>query len=227
MPKLSLIERESALEKKVAQLSRAIALTRPEVKFTDLSLATLNINPAVGVVTLMTAIAAGTGVNQRIGENVLVNWVEMHLEVVGVNSIQLAVNDNPSYRVYIVQDTQQIASTLPTLLDLVDQPALPVIQLKQVTEQKRFRILYDSGPQMCVFGVAGAVGFANNSIVMNQKYHLHYSSKVKIPVQFNGTAAGNIQKNGIYFMLSTDIIGAAGATVLDISGSSRIGYTDS
>jgi len=36
----------------------------------------------------------------------------------------------------------------PALTDLVDQPSLPTVQLFNVQEQKRFRVIYDSGPQV-------------------------------------------------------------------------------
>jgi len=220
---------ESNLAKKVVRLERLVKGLKPEIKFTDISLASNNISSANGAVIHMTQIAQGAAINQRISENVLVKHVEMHMEISTGTGVALSTNDNPSYRVYIVQDKQQVADTSPAVIDFVDQPSLPVTQLTQVTEQKRFRILYDSGPQMVYTGSLGAaaVNLPSSEAVMMCKFHLHFKrSYLSIPVEFNGTATTDIQKNGIYFMISTDMTGAAGVNVLDIIGSSRIGYTD-
>jgi len=139
---------ELNLARKVAQLSKYVKGLKPEMKFADVSLSGTNVSPTTGLTTHMSFIAAGTGVNQRVGENVQIKYIEMHFEAVFIASIAIATNDNPSYRVYIVQDKQQVASTSPTLADLVDQPSVPTVQLLNVQEQKRFRVIYDSGPQV-------------------------------------------------------------------------------
>jgi len=222
---VSKLSAEINLARKVQQLSKYVKGLKPEIKYADITLASNNINAATGVTVHMTAIAQGIAVNQRIGENVQVRHVEFHGEIAYAASLVLATNDTPTYRVYIVQDMQQIASTSPSLADLVDQPALPVIQLLNVSEQKRFRILYDSGPQMLSLG-SPTVPPVNSNVVQMARYHLHLQKRVSIPVEFNSTASTTIQKNGIYFMLSTDVTNA-GAPCLDWLGSSRIGFTDS
>lgn len=136
------------LARKVIQLSKYVKGLKPEMKFIDLNLSSTNVPFTTGVTQLMSSIGAGTNVNQRVGENVQVKYLEMHFEAGFINSVAAAVNDNPSYRVYIVQDRQQIATTSPALSDLVDVPGLPTVQLLNVQEQKRFRIIYDSGPQV-------------------------------------------------------------------------------
>lgn len=215
---------EMNLARKVQQLAKQLRVIMPEMKFADISLNTANVPVATGTTILMSSIPQATAVNARIGENVMVRHVEFHGEVQYAGSVQAGNNDNPSYRVYIVQDTQQIAGTSPSVADLVDQPGVPVYQLLNVTEQKRFRVLYDSGPQMLIFGNALAATL-NSNVVMLTKYHLHLKKKVSIPVEFNGSGAAAIQKNGIYFMICTDI-SLAGVATLDWLGASRIGYTD-
>jgi len=217
---------ERNLARKVQELSKYVKGFKPEMKFIDISLSTLNISQAGGLTLLMSAISQATAVNARIGENVQVRYIEMHGEVSYASSVALAVNDNPTYRVYIVQDKQQVASTSPALSDLVDQPGNPVYQLRNVQEQKRFRVIYDSGPQVLAFGNF-VTPPTNSNVVMQARYHLHLKKRVSIPVEFNGSAATQIQKNGIYFMLSTDMIGAGATSVLDWAGSSRVGFTDS
>lgn len=216
---------EMNLARKVLQLSKQLKVIKPEMKYADISLNMLNISPVAGNVMLMSSISQATAVNARVGENVHVRHVEFHGEVSFAASIAVVTTDNPSYRVYVVQDTQQVPSTNPAVSDLVDQPGVPVYQLFNVTEQKRFRVLYDSGPQMLYLGNPVA-GVSNSNISMLSRYHLHLKKKVSIPVEFNAAGAGNIQKNGIYFMICTDAA-ALGAACLDWLGSSRIGYTDS
>ena len=139
---------ETNLARKVLQLSKYVKGMRPEMKFVDLNLSQTNVSQVAGTSQLMSAIAAGAGVNQRIGENVQVRYIELHFEAIFLSSIAVATNDNPSYRLYIVQDKQQVQNASPAVADLVDAPSLPTIQLFNVQEQKRFRVIYDSGPQV-------------------------------------------------------------------------------
>lgn len=139
---------ETNLARKVLQLSKFVKGMKPEMKFVDLSLSQTNVSQVAGTSQLMSAIAAGAGVNQRIGENVQVRYIELHFEAIFAGSIASATNDNPSYRLYIVQDKQQVQNASPAVADLVDQPSLPTTQLFNVQEQKRFRVIYDSGPQV-------------------------------------------------------------------------------
>jgi len=48
---------------------------------------------------------------------------------------------------------------------------------------------------------------------------------VSIPIEYNGTASTNIQKNGIYFMVQTDMLATA-TPCFDYSATCRIGYID-
>jgi len=216
---------EANLARKVIRLERLYRGLQPEIKYADIALTSVNVSSANGLVVPMTAIAQGAGVNQRISENILVKHVEFHMEVFYLNSISTSLTDNGTYRVYVIQDKQQIADTAPACVDLVDQPSLPSIQLLQVTEQKRFRILYDSGPQMLYIGQGGV--YLSSSAQQSTKWQLHFKrTKYNIPVEYNGVNNTDIQKNGIYFCIMTDVVGAAGANTLDFQGTSRVGYTD-
>jgi len=136
------------LARKVLQLSKYVKGMKPEMKFVDLNLSQTNVSFVAGTAQLMSAIAAGTGVNQRVGENVQVKYIELHFEAAYLNSIALSTNDNPSFRFWIVQDKQQVQNAAPSVADLVDAPSLPTISLFNVQEQKRFRVIYDSGAQV-------------------------------------------------------------------------------
>jgi hypothetical protein len=172
----------------------------------------------------MTQIAAGTGINNRIGENVrIVSW-QVNLKGNWLGSIQSSINDSPSYRFYICQDMQQVASTTPSGIDLVDQPSLPGTQLLQVTEQKRFKVLFDSKPQIAQQGVVTAVTL-NSGPLPQFRHMFNVIRKCNIPVEFNGTVASNIQKNGLYLFVFTDMTTGAG-DCFDFTCTTRVGFTD-
>lgn len=215
---------EMNLAKKVMRLERVIKTYQPEMKFADLSQTSVNVNSATGLQLSLSAIAQGALINDRIGDKIMVKLIEFHVEAVYSGSVASSTTDNPSWRVYIVKDTQQIADTAPAGSDLVDQPSLPMIQLMNNLTQKRFVVLYDSGPQLLQAGTVAAPA-AGNAMPYG-KWHLHIKKRVNIPVQFNGTTTNDIQKNGISAFVFTDMTGAAGANVFDINATSRIGFTD-
>lgn len=215
---------EANLAQKVLRLERAVKQIKPEVKYFDLSLTNNNISVANGLVVHLTGIAAGTGVSQRVGDAIRAQWLQINLSVTA-SSYFNATNENPSFRFYIVQDTQQIGDTTPAGSDLVDQPPLPKIQLLNilVTMQKRFRVLYDSKPQIMFAGTG--VAAQNNSVVFPAKLQFNFNRRIVSPIRYNGTAAADIQKGGLYMFFYTDVVVAA-ADALDITGTSRVAYTD-
>jgi len=77
-----------------------------------------------------------------------------------------------------------------------------------------------------VFGnLSGAATFGNTSISFPSRILLNFKKTVSIPTEFNSTAATNIQKNGIYFMVATDMLATATAC-FDYTATSRIGFID-
>lgn len=219
---------EMNLARKVVQLSKYVKGLKPEMKFVDLALSSTNVNTGTGLTQLMSAVAAGSNINNRIGENILAKYIEVNFEAVYGASISVATNDNPSYRFYIVQDKQQIGSTSPALSDLIDAPGTPTIALYNVTEQKRFRVIFDSGPQVMVMGNMSAVApptFGYSSISLPSKLTWKVKRSVTIPIEFNGTGSTNIQKNGIYLMVQSDMVATATAC-FDFLCTTRIGFTD-
>lgn len=215
---------EENLARKVVQLSKYVKGLKPEMKFADLTMSSSNVPTATGYTQLMSAIAAGTGVNQRVGENVQIKYLELHFQPLYTNSVDTAVNENPSYRFFIVQDKQQISDTTPDLTDLLDQPATPSLSLFNVSEQKRFRVIYDSGPQTVTFGVLAAD--MDSSISFPGKLNFTVKRNVSITTQFNGTASTDIQKNGIYFMIQSNMVSVAPAACFDFQCTTRVGYID-
>jgi hypothetical protein len=216
---------ERNLARKVLKLEKLVKNIKPESKIVDVSLVLNNIVSATGAVIHLNPVAAGTGISGRTGEKILVREVQAHIEAFYTGSIAATINDNPTWRVYIAVDKQQIGDTAPTCADLVDSVNTPVDQMSNDIFQNRFRILYDSGPQMMVAGPAGTVSL--NVPSPGGHFHLHCKrSNLSIPVEYNGTASSDIQKNGIFLFITTDMIGAAGVAVLDVTGQARCRYTD-
>lgn len=215
---------EINLAQKVVKLTKLVSGLRPETKYIDTSLNSSNVPVATGLVIHLTGIAGGTGVNQRVGDAVTTLWWNLNLSLTNTSTFS-ATNENPSYRFYIVRDTQQVGDTAPTAADLVDQPSLPKIQLLNVatTMQKRFQVLYDSKPQVLFAGTG--VAAQNNSVVFPARLQFNLRGFKKAQVRFNGTSANDIQKGGIYLFFYTDVV-VGGADALDFTGSSRVAYTD-
>lgn len=205
------------VQHKIARLERMVARTKPEVKYADLTQTMTNVPVSTGSVGALTLVAQGVTVAGRIGNFIRVHHIEYHASITGyVTSVTI----DSAYRVYIVQDTTQVGDTAPALADLVDQPSQPIVQLRNVNQMRRFRVLYDSGPQL--IGVPGAVGSLTTS---EAKFQIHVrKDNLNIEVAYNGVASTDIQKNGIYVMVSTNVSNSG--DILDLSATSRIGFTD-
>lgn len=221
---LSARQAEVNLAQKVVKLTKLVRGLKPEIKYIDSSLNTNNVSVANGIVIHLTGIAAGTAVNQRVGDLVTALWWNVNLSLTSSSTFS-ATNDNPSFRFYIVRDTQQVGDTAPSGADLVDQPSLPKIQLLNVstTMQKRFQVLYDSKPQILFAGTGLAA--QNNSVVFPARLQFNVRGFKKGPVRFNGLNAGDIQKGGLYLFFYTDVV-VGGVDALDFTGTSRVAYHD-
>jgi hypothetical protein len=218
----------SALAAKVAKLERRIAMQAPEDKFNDLDNGASNVTPANGLSFNLAAIASGVGINQRVGFAVTVKHIDVHFSINYTSSLLSCTNENPAYRIYVVQDKQQIADASGiTISDFVDNPALPITQLRNLATLQRFSVLYDSGPQIVYSGVPGT-GVPNDAMVATFMPQLHYKSRpLSISVRYNGTASTDIQHNGIWLLVSTNMTSGAGAGVLDYICTSRLVFQDS
>lgn len=212
------------LANKVVKLTKLVRGIKPEVKYIDTSLNTSNVSVANGIVIHLTGVASGVGINQRVGDLITSQWWNVNLSLTSSSSFS-ATNENPAYRFYIVRDNQQVGDTAPAGSDLVDQPSLPKIQLRNVstTMQKRFQILFDSKPQVLFAGTG--VTAQNNSVNFPAKLQWNIKGKKIAPIRFNGLNAGDIQKGGLFLFFYTDVVVAA-ADALDFTGTSRVAYTD-
>lgn len=217
---------ESNLAARVVKLAKLVRGLKPEVKYIDVSLATTNAATA-GTVIHLTPISQGTAVNTRVGDVVRMLWYQVNLNILFTSSVMTTVTENPAFRFYIVQDRQQGADTAPTLAQLVDNPALPSYQLLEIQSamQGRFKVLYDSKPQLMAAGTI-AVADLDSSISFPARFQFNFQRNFKSQINFNGAASTDIQRGGIYFMFSTNMVDVGAAACVDFVGTTRIAYTD-
>lgn len=206
------------LAKRVVALSKLVRALKPELKYLDLNLSGVNVSVTNGAVACLTQCAAGTGVYERVGENITITSMLVNFEIILTNSFT-QTDPMTCCRFYIAQDTQSNASTAPVGSDLVDQPPLPALQLYKVQEQGRFKVLYDSKPMYLAqwHGVA-QMGTARSP-------HRLVKKKLNIPVSFNGTGYSDYQKNAIWLFVYTNATIAA-ANSFDYNCISRLTFTD-
>jgi len=130
--------------------------------------------------------------------------------------LQGYININPSVTVStrlslaLVQDTQQIADTVPTTGDIFDGTA-PESRIRVGASNNnagRFKILWRRN-YVLIPGQRPTVTF--------DKYWKLYSH-----IKYNGASAADIQKNGYYLVLLT----SEGTNFPSISLSTRLGYHD-
>lgn len=210
---------ESNLASRVVALSKLVKGLKPEIKFIDVDVSGTNVSTANGLVTLMTPITQGVTVSNRVGEAVkLVSW-QINFQAIPDTS---ASNVMPCFRFYVVQDMQQAVDTVPTGALLVDQPSLPQIQLLNINQQKRFRILFDSKPQTLPTGSQSASGSFTQTLTRLQ---YNWKKSCSIAQRWNGAANTDIQKNGLYlFVYSNQLTSAASS--FDYTATTRVGFTD-
>lgn len=204
------------LQSQVKSLQSVVKKLAPEIKYDETDISATNIT-STGAVVHLTPIAQGDTQDTRTGNTI--NVVSLAVRGAFVFASDAPVDG--SCRILIVKDNQQIADTTPTAQDIIDDSfftANPVVNLPNDLNFGRFSILYSSklyvlrrmGLNTSVFGVP------------TQSHNFEYNWSGNIKVSYNGNSAGDIQKNGLYFVILSD---ASGST-LDFAGITRLGYCD-
>jgi len=223
---VSLKQAETNLASKVVKLEKLVRGLKPEVKYIDVSLSTTNV-PTTGTVIHLTPVAQGTAVNARVGDLISTLWWEVNFQVRFTDSVLTSVSQDPCFRFYVIRDNQQQPDTAPTAAQLVDNPALPPIQLLELQSamQRRFNVLFDSKPQILCPGIF-SVSTPNTSIVFPFKTQFNLHRKCKGQVRFNGANGTDQQKGALYLVVCSNMVDAGAAATFDFSGTSRVAYTD-
>jgi len=194
----------------VASLKRRIAAAT-EIKYEDVN--TTNASPVTmteaSAISNLAQVAQGSSIVQRVGQQITAKRLTGRYWIRPGNSNSMA-------RVIIVQYKKQSSSTTPSLAKILENYSAgtgtvwsPFSFTNQFNEN--FRLLYDKSHALDATTNAGVT--RELSIPLNFK------------IAYNGSAATDIEKNGIYmFMLSNETV-ASGLGPL-ISYGLRLAYTD-
>lgn len=219
---------EINLASKVVRLEKLVRGLKPEVKYIDTSLTTSNV-PTTGTVIHFTSVAQGTAINTRVGDAIRCLWFQINFQALFSESILISTNESPTFRFYVVQDLQQAPDTAPTLGTLVDNPGTPNIQLLEVQSamQGRYKVLFDSKPQVCSPGIQSGIGATtlNNSVSIPMRAQWNFTKKFASIIRYNGAASTDQQKGALYIMVSSNMVQTATAC-FDFSGTARVAFTD-
>ncbi len=152
-----------------------------EVKYFD-SVSGITVDNDGNVVHL-TGIAQNDLVDGRTGNQVTVTKIEGRYTI-DIDPTDLSI----SFRIILLQDTQQVTDVAPAVLDIM-QVSTPVAPINR-PRMKRFKILKQ---RLFTLSNSGKTMQAFTWII-----------KTNINVRWNGTGAGDIQRNNLYMCLISD-----------------------
>jgi len=161
-----------------------------------------------GAIQLLNGIARGDDINERIGRQVILKSIEMHV----VNYVTPTTGIDQTQRILVVYDSQTNATAL-TILQVLN--FVTTISLKNLENRKRFSILLDKLINLNASGESGS------------KVCWKWYKKLNHETTFNNGDAATVADitTGSLYLIS---IGseAAGATAGGTEMQCRIRYTD-
>lgn len=200
----------------LGRIKRYLGKQSPEIKYFDVALTQADIGDP-GSVLHISGIAQGDTLATRTANSITVKSITVRGRL--NYPVAITPTGNSYYRLALVVDLQQVPDTAPALTDVFDQSD-PTFIYPNENNLGRFRYLWLSAiydPRRLAF----ATGLATTT-VPTQSPWFSFTWQGNLVVRYNGTAATDIQKNGIYFIVITTDLNDA----LDITGVARIGYTD-
>lgn len=197
--------RRGTLTQQVKSLQRVVSNLSPELKTIEINSNVTNLTSA-GSIQHLTAIAQGNDVSEREANTINLKEILMQSSFT-VGSDSTTAN---SYRIAIVRDTQQVADTTPAVTDIFSS-ANPLIAMPNIANRERFKFLYLSPIDTLVFTLQGG---------KNPNYRFTWKGNYK--VSYNGTAAADIQKGGLYIVFLTD----SANNTMDFVSRVRLTFTD-
>lgn len=174
-------------------------LVNSELYKFDTAISTTVVN--TGSVQNLCQIATGDTEVTRTGNSIFVRSVYVILNT----SMSQSAN-NTLFRIALVQDKQQIGDTAPAITD-VYEGATPQSALYKATVG-RFKILWT---RTVPFSITG------NQTAMIKKFF-----KCRIHVRYNANTTADLQKNGLYLMMSSD----EATNGVAVAGTARLSYHD-
>lgn len=214
-----------ALARKVNRLSKIVKGIQPELKFLSLTGSAANVTDTTGLAVPLVFLTAGTDYNNRISDRVRVKRVQFTVRIsTAAASLGATPTSEEFTRFYLIQDLQQVSDTSPTVNDVLfsgSTPQFPVLNMS--TAQGRYKMLWHSPlmvhSRLATSSVAGAV---TTPLSPTQSPVVSCDRSMDLLVTFNGTANTDIQKNGLYLLVSTNLA----ADTLDIDYNWRVSYLD-
>lgn len=210
---------KGTLTQQVKSLQRVVRNLAPELKYVDNTVGSTNITTAGSVVHL-TAIAQGDTQGTRTGNTVFVKSIS----IIGrwTRSSDVSASANNAYRIIVFVDKEQVADTAPSISDVIS--GSPIQNFPNLDNLERFRVLY-FGPVLEAARMspnANAYVIGTPSISPSVNVYFKLDIKPNIKVSYNGAAATDIEKNGIYIgYVSNDA-----TDTIDTTTTCRVGYTD-
>ncbi len=158
--------------------------TRPELKVFDID-STVLTPTTTWSVTHVTAIPQGDNQETRDGMAVRVGFLEMRWFLA-----QHATPTQTLVRIVIVRDNDQVESTLPPGIDVIQGTTVVDQKNRQSLLKKRFTFYMDK-----VFVLTDAT----HPLIRG-----HFRKKVAFPVRWSGVNAADIDKNGVFLYTLSD-----------------------
>lgn len=176
---------------KVAQMNTKLnrLLKQIEYKYSDVQTSTA-ITTASPLIMDMTQIQEGDLSTERTGIKVSPSWMDFRYTLQRDNAGAAGAE---FIRVLVVRAQQQVPDTAAVISDLLGSSPNQVVSPYQRLQDKKFDVLYDHVHKMVKDG-------DTHGVFVKKRFQLT-SSK---PFLYNGSAATDIQKNGIYIFFLTD-----------------------
>lgn len=176
--------------KKKSLAGRAYAMVKsikrtykPELKKVDSAQSTMSV-PTSAYFQPLHSIAQGSDYNQREGNKVVIRYITAR----GFIKHNNTATDGQVLRVMLVWDKQQISDTTPTAGDLFSVAAESVTSPMNPRNAGRFKVLWSK------------IYIVDPS---NEIKSFYLNKRLSMPIRYNGTANTDIQKNGLYLVISS------------------------
>lgn len=222
---VSAAQAQVTLAKKVAKLQKVVRGIAPEVKFASVNTIFTNVADTVGSTSPLLQIAAGTDVTDRISDKIRIKAIRLQVRVdTSTGSLGTTPNNGEFTRFLLVQDLQQVSDTTPSAGVIVRSTSTPQFPEPAFDSNGRFKWLWVS-PLFCHSRICDSkvVAALTTPVVPTQSPVAYYSKlRCDIPVTYNGTSSGDIQKNGLFLVCITNLA----ADTLDADSNVRFDFID-
>lgn len=157
------------------------------------------------IVHTLNDIPIGDGNDQRTGNSILARslYIRGHMEING------AVLENTRVALLIVQDTQQVSDTVPSVTDILstDNPD----SMLKLHNAGRFKIISRKN-----YTLLPRSAGSQNAISFHKFFKLYHH------IRWNGSAGTDIQKGGYYLV----IVSSENSDFPDVTVNTRLGFYD-